>query len=98
MSYFFNPGSPRFRRGAKLVSAFACMIVGSHVVLSDFGKQDHVFSHFQRATLPEIDKVFGITEEEIKNYSPAKGEKSVQWLQLKKKEKGEEGLAVRVKK
>ncbi len=83
---FFNPGSPRFRRGVMLLSVYACTFVGAHVVMGDFGKQEHVFTPVQKWILPRIDALFGITEEEIKNFVE-EVPKTEQWLTLKKSDK-----------
>ena len=49
-----------------LLSVYACTFVGAHVIMGDFGKQEHVFTPMQRWVIPRMDAVFGITEEEIK--------------------------------
>jgi hypothetical protein len=67
MSSFFNPANPRFRRGTVLLSTLSCSVVGLHILLADFGSQEHVFSPVQRAMLPKIDAFFNVTEEDIKN-------------------------------
>ncbi len=87
MSNYFNPGSPRFRRGVILLSAYACSFAGAHVVMADFGKQEHVFSGVQRFLIPRIDQLFGVTESEIKNYVAPVREKTEQFIRLKKVDK-----------
>ena len=84
MSHYFNPGSPRFRRGVIVLSAWACTFVGAHVVMADFGKQEHVFSGIQRLLVPRIDQLLGVTEEEIRQYKAPEREKAERWLELKK--------------
>jgi hypothetical protein len=66
MSSFFNPASPRFRRGVQLLSIYSCTLVAAHVVIADFGTQEHIFSPIQRVLFPRIDAYFGITEDEIR--------------------------------
>ena len=87
MSNYFNPGSPRFRRGVIVLSAWACSFVGAHVVMADFGKQEHVFSGLQRFVKPRIDNLFGVTDDEVRNYIAPEREKQEPWIRLKKVEK-----------
>jgi hypothetical protein len=84
MSNYFNPGSPRFRRGVIILSAYACTFVGGHVIMADFGKQEHVFSSLQRFVIPRINSLFGVTEDEIKNYVAPVAEPTEPFLSLKK--------------
>ena len=41
---FFNPGNPRWQRGVKVLSIALSTVVGTNILLADFGKQEHVFS------------------------------------------------------
>ena len=74
-----------------LLSVYACTFVGMHVVMGDFGKQEHVFTPVQRWVLPRVDALFGITEEEIKNFIEEEVPKPEQWLTLKKTERPSDG-------
>jgi hypothetical protein len=65
MSSFFNPANPRFRRGVTIFSAFSCTVVATHIVMADFGSQEHIFSPVQRYIIPRVDEFFEVTEEEI---------------------------------
>jgi hypothetical protein len=47
MSNFFNPGSPRFRRGTIILSTAMMGFAGAHIIMADFGSQKHVFTDLQ---------------------------------------------------
>ena len=66
MSTFFNPANPQFRRGVLLFSIAASSAVGTNILLTDFGSQEHVFSPLHRAINPRIDALFGVTAEDLK--------------------------------
>ncbi len=40
----FDPSNPRFRRSVMAFSVLACTLAGFHVVMIDYGKQEHVFT------------------------------------------------------
>ena len=65
MATFFNPANPRFRRGVMLLSTVSCTVVAVHIVMADFGSQEHVFSPVQRYLIPRIDAFFDITQADI---------------------------------
>jgi hypothetical protein len=44
MSIFFHPNNPKYRRGVKLLSIYACAFVSLNIILADFGPQEHVFT------------------------------------------------------
>jgi len=66
MANFFNPNNPQFRRGVFITSIYSVTLVGTHLLFADFGTQEHVFSPVQRYFVPKIDKIFGVTEEEVR--------------------------------
>ena len=85
MANYFNPGSPRFRRGVILLSAYACSFAGAHVLMADFGKQEHVFSPVQRFLVPQIDQLLNVSEDDIKNYVATPRDKDAKpFIRLKK--------------
>ena len=61
----FNPQSPHYRRGILLASIYVCSFSGLGMILSDFGKQDHVFTAVQKRLFPKVDKLFGVTDQDI---------------------------------
>lgn len=63
---FFNPASPRYQRGIILTSFFSCSLASLHILLSDFGSQEHVFSPIQRFLIPQIDSFFQVSDNEFK--------------------------------
>ena len=65
MATFFNPANPRFRRGVMLLSTVSCTVVAVHILMADFGSQEHVFSPLQRYMIPRIDAFFDITQADI---------------------------------
>ena len=69
-----------------LFSVYACTFVGVHVVMGDFGSQEHVFTPVQKWVLPRVDALLGITEDDIKNFVEEEVPKTEQWLTLKKPE------------
>ena len=80
---FFNPGNPRYRRGVFLFSVVASSLCGAHIVLADFGAQDHVFTPIQKYLIPKIDSFFGLTVEDI--LKPELDHEKVRpWVVLKK--------------
>ena len=66
MSRSFNPANPQFRRGVLLFSIAASSVVGTNILLTDFGSQEHVFSPLHRAINPRIDALFGVSEDDLK--------------------------------
>ena len=58
--------------------------MGTHVLMADFGSQEHIFTGVQKIINPKVDAFFGITEDEIKKYKEPVREKTEQWLQLSK--------------
>jgi hypothetical protein len=65
MSYFFNPANPYYRRGVYLTACFFGSLSVVNGVLSDYGRQEHVFSPVQRYLCPKIDWFFGVSEEDL---------------------------------
>jgi hypothetical protein len=65
MADFFNPGSPKFRRGVFLASVYACSFMAMHVVMADFGSQDHVFTPIQTYVNKRGDGFFKVTHAEL---------------------------------
>lgn len=80
-----------------LISVYACTFVGVHVVMGDFGSQEHVFTPVQKWVLPRVDALFGITEDDIKNFVEEEVPKTEPWLTLKKPEDkpGDESAATK---
>jgi hypothetical protein len=70
MSNFFNPGSPKFRRGVFLCSVYTCTFVSALMLNADYGTQEHVFSPIQRWINKKGDAFFNIRHEEL--YGPRK--------------------------
>ena len=62
---FFNPTNPMYRRSVVLLSTFVCTLTGAHVIMADFGSQEHVFSPVQRYVIEKADAFFEITEEDL---------------------------------
>ena len=62
---FFNPTNPMYRRSVVLLSTFLCTLTGSHVIMADFGSQEHVFSPVQRYVIEKTDAFFEITEQDL---------------------------------
>jgi hypothetical protein len=67
MSNFFNPGSPKYRRGVLILSIYASTFVGFQMLIADYGTQEHVFSPVHRYIFPIVDKFYNLTEDEIRN-------------------------------
>jgi hypothetical protein len=65
MSNFFNPGSPKFRRGVMILSIVTCSFVGFHVLMSDFGSQKHVFTPIQKYLTEKLDIFYEIKPDEL---------------------------------
>jgi len=84
MASFFNPGSPRFRRGTIIVSTAAMAFAGTHVIMGDFGSQKHVFTDLQNWMIPQVDKAFGVDKMTVLNYVEPEVDKTEQWLRLSK--------------
>jgi hypothetical protein len=61
MSNAFNPANPRYRRGVELLSCVLCTGIGAHVMMADFGTQEHVFSPLHRYVIPKLDLFFNVT-------------------------------------
>ena len=70
MASFFNPANPQFRRGVFLLSVVGSVAVGTNILLTDFGAQEHVFSPVHRFLNPRVDALFGVTEEELRPDAP----------------------------
>eukprot|EP01031_Cornospumella_fuschlensis_P041507 gene41507-50651_t len=65
MGNFFNPGDAKYRRKVQVVSFYACSLVAGHAFMMDYGKQEHLFSPIQRFAIQKIDKMYGVSQEEI---------------------------------
>lgn len=70
MSNYFNPGSPKFRRGVFLSSVYACSILAGSMLMADYGSQEHVFSPIQRYIYKKGDTFFDVKRDEL--YGPRK--------------------------
>lgn len=70
MSNYFNPGSPKFRRGVFLLSLYSCSVVSAYVIMADFGIDDHVFTPIQKYVNKKVDTFYGITAEELAKPAP----------------------------
>lgn len=68
MSNYFNPGSPKFRRGVFLSSVYACSILAGSMLMADYGSQEHVFSPIQRYIYKKGDAIFEVKHAEL--YEP----------------------------
>ena len=84
MASFFNPGSPRFRRGTIILSTAMMSFAGAHVIMGDFGSQKHVFTELQNWIIPQVDEAFGVSKMDILSYVEPVEEKTEQWLRLSK--------------
>lgn len=62
MGSFFNPANPHYRRAVKLISVYVSVIVGTAVVMGDFGTQEHIFSPIQRYVNGKVDRLFEVEE------------------------------------
>lgn len=62
---FFNPGSPKFRRGVFLLSVYSCSLVGMYLIMADYGSHEHVFTPIQAYINKKVDNYFHITSEEL---------------------------------
>jgi hypothetical protein len=63
---YFNPASPKWKRGVFLVSVYACSVTSVNMVLmADYGPKEHIFSGIQKVFNENVDKYFGITQEEL---------------------------------
>lgn len=65
MGNVFRPGDPRYTRKVKVISVYACAIVGIQTIMADHGKQEHVFTPVQSFINKKGDKFFKITDEEL---------------------------------
>lgn len=65
MSNFFNPGSPKFRRGIFLLSVYSCSLLGVHMIMADYGTQGHVFTPLQAYINRKVDTFFKITYNDL---------------------------------
>ena len=61
----FNPANPQYRRGVSLLSVYLCTLVGTSVLMSDFGSQEHVFSPVHRYINKRMDAFFKVQESDI---------------------------------
>jgi hypothetical protein len=75
---YFNPTNPMYRRSVVLVSTFLCTLTGAHVIMADFGSQEHVFSPVQRYVIEKADAFFEITEQDLIEAQRARKQKSVE--------------------
>lgn len=73
---FFNPANPMYRRSVVLLSTFLCTVTGSHVIMADFGSQEHVFSPIQRYVILKADAFFEVSPEELKEAQRRRDEKN----------------------
>jgi hypothetical protein len=73
---FFNPSNPMYRRSVVLLSTFLCTVTGSHVIMADFGSQEHVFSPIQRYVIVKADTFFEVSEDELKEAQRRRNEKN----------------------
>ena len=62
---FFNPTNPMYRRSVVLLSTYVCTVTGCHVIMADFGSQEHCFSPLQRYITAKTDAFFEITEDDL---------------------------------
>lgn len=62
---FFNPTNPMYRRSVVLLSTYLCTVTGCHVIMADFGSQEHCFSPVQRYITAKADAFFEITEDDL---------------------------------
>ena len=88
MASFFNPGSPRFRRGTIILSTAMMSFASAHVIMGDFGSQKHVFTGLQNWIIPQVDEAFGVSKVDILTYEEPVEEKTEQWLRLRKPGEG----------
>mmetsp|Transcript_7978 Transcript_7978/g.13245 ORF Transcript_7978/g.13245 Transcript_7978/m.13245 type:complete len:97 (+) Transcript_7978:228-518(+) len=65
MADFFNPGSPKFRRGVFLASVYSCVFVAAHLIMADYGTQEHIFTPIQGYVNRKVDALYGVTHEEL---------------------------------
>jgi hypothetical protein len=59
-----------------LLSTFLCTVTGSHVIMADFGSQEHVFSPIQRYVIVKADTFFEVSEDELKEAQRRRNEKN----------------------
>ena len=62
----FYPNSPRYQRGVFLASIYMCVIASTTVSMSDYGRQEHVLTGWQKFVNRNIDNYFGIDEKYLK--------------------------------
>lgn len=65
MGNIFRPGDPRYTRKVKVISIYACTIVGIQTVMADHGRQEHVFTPLQSFINKKGDTFYKITDEEL---------------------------------
>ena len=54
-----------YRRSVVLLSTYLCTVTGCHVIMADFGSQEHCFSPVQRYITAKADAFFEITEDDL---------------------------------
>lgn len=59
-----------------MLSTFLCTVTGSHVIMADFGSQEHVFSPIQRYVIIKADAFFEVTGDELKEAQRRRDEKN----------------------
>jgi hypothetical protein len=65
-----------YRRSVVLLSTFLCTVTGSHVIMADFGSQEHVFSPIQRYVIAKADAFFEVSVDELKEAQRRREEKN----------------------
>ena len=58
------------------MSTFLCAVTGSHVIMADFGSQEHVFSPIQRYVIVKADAFFEVSEDDLKEAQRRREEKN----------------------
>jgi len=61
----FNPGSPSYKKKVFLASIYLCVFVGFTTSMSDFGKQEHVLTGYQRYIIRTLDRYYKVTDAEL---------------------------------
>lgn len=61
----FNPISQSYNKKVFLTSVYLCVFVGFTTSMSDFGKQDHVLTSYQKYMIRTIDRYYKITDAEV---------------------------------
>jgi hypothetical protein len=63
----FFPESPKFRRGVQIVAISLCMMATFDILFfEDFGGQKHAFTAFRTWAYPKFDRMYGITDDELR--------------------------------